>query len=70
MNFKLEAVLKESRYKSALSTDIQRDVERLIWKGDQQAAYELYSTDEEVERLAYDSFCEKFPTDPPNFQVL
>jgi hypothetical protein len=70
MNFKLEAVLKESRYKSALSTDIQRGVERLIWKGDQQAAYELYSTDEEVERLAYDSFCEKFPTDPPNFQVL
>ena len=70
MNFKLETVLKESRYKSALSADIQRDVERLIWKGDQTAAYDLYRTDEEVERLSYDQFCEKFPIDPPPFRVL
>ena len=70
MKFRLEAVLTESRYKSALSADIQRDVERLIWYGKQQEAYDLYCTDEDIEKLSYDQFCEKFPIDPPPFQLI
>ena len=71
MKFKLEAFLNErTRYKTPLSADIQRDVERLIWKGDQTAAYNLYCTDADIDQLTFEQFCIEFPIDPPALKIL